>query len=59
MTEAVIHPISWSSAHIKRVCRATLMAEALDLIKATEAGTQLRAAIVDRKGKLDVRNWID
>ena len=57
MTEAVIHPISWSSTHIKRVCRATLMAETFALIKATEAGTRLRAAIVDMKGKLDLRNW--
>lgn len=57
MTEAVIHPISWSSTHIKRVCRATLMAEAFALIKATEAGTRLLAAIVDMKGKLDLRNW--
>ena len=33
------------------------MAETFALIKATEAGTRLRAAIVDMKGKLDLRNW--
>ena len=57
MTEAVIHPIAWSSTHIKRVCRATLMAEAFAMIKGTEAGTRIRAAIVGMKGKLDMRNW--
>ena len=55
--EAIIHPISWSSTHIKRVCRATLMAETFAMIKGTEAGTRIRAAIVDMKGKLDMKNW--
>ncbi len=57
MEEAIIHPISWSSTHIKRVCRATLMAETFAMIKGTEAGTRLRAAIVDMKGLLDMKNW--
>jgi hypothetical protein len=57
MSEAIIHPISWSSTHIKRVCRATLMAEAFAMIKGTEAGARIRAAIVDMKGDLDMRNW--
>ena len=57
VTEAVIHPISWSSTHIKRVCRSTLMAETFAMIKGTEAGCRIRAAIVDMKGKLDLRNW--
>ena len=52
MTEAVIHPISWSSIIIKRVCGTTLMAETFGLIGASEAGIRLRAAIVDMKGKL-------
>ncbi len=55
--EAVIHPIAWSSTHIKRVCRATLMAETFAMIKGTEAGTRIRAGIVDMKGQLDMRNW--
>ena len=59
LTEAIIHPISWSSTHIKRVCRATLMAETFAMIKGTEAGTRIRAAIVDMKGKLDMRHWED
>ena len=33
------------------------MADAFGLIGATEAGTRLRAAIVDMKGKFDLRNW--
>ena len=57
MEEAIIHPISWSSTHIKRVCRATLMAETFAMIKGTEAGTRIRAAIVDMRGRLDMRNW--
>ena len=54
---ATIHPISWSSTVIKRVCRATLMAEAFALIRGTEAGTRIRAAIVDMKGELDFHDW--
>ena len=57
LDEAIIHPISWSSTHIKRVCRATLMAETFAMIKGTEAGTRIRAAIVDMKGKLNIRDW--
>jgi len=57
MTEAVIHPISWSSTHIKRICRATLMAETFAMIKGTEAGGRIRAAIVDMRGQLDMKNW--
>ena len=33
------------------------MAETFALIKGTEAGARIRAAIVDMKGKLDARNW--
>ena len=57
LPEATIHPISWGSTHIKRVCRATLMAEAFAMTKGTEAGTRIRAAIVDMKGELELRNW--
>ena len=57
MEKATIHPISWSSTVIKRVCRSTLMAETFAMIKGTEAGTRIRAAIVDMKGKLDMKNW--
>ncbi len=35
------------------------MAETFALIRGTEAGTRIRAAIVDMKGKLDMRNWED
>ena len=57
MEQATIHPISWSSTIIKRVCRSTLMAETFAMIKGTEAGARIRAAIVDMKGKLDMKNW--
>ena len=57
ITEAIMHPISWSSTHIKRVCRFTLMAETFAMIQGTQAGCRIRAAIVDMKGKLDFRNW--
>ena len=34
----LIHPLSWSSTRIKRVCRSTLMAEAYSLSNAVEHG---------------------
>ena len=33
------------------------MAETFAMIKGTEAGCRIRAAIVDMKGELDFRNW--
>ena len=33
------------------------MAETFAMIKGTECGTRIRAAIVDMMGKLDMRNW--
>ena len=33
------------------------MAETFAMIKGTEAGARIRAAIVDMKGKLDMKNW--
>tara|TARA_B110000261_G_scaffold134049_1_gene151081 strand:+ start:157 stop:645 length:489 start_codon:yes stop_codon:yes gene_type:complete len=33
------------------------MAETFAMTKAVEAGTRIRAAIVDMKGQLDIRNW--
>jgi len=56
-TVTTVHPISWSSTVIKRACRATLMAETMAMIKGTEAGERIRAAIVDMRGQLDFRNW--
>ena len=55
--ESIIHPITWSSTTITRACRSTLMAETFAMTKGTEAGTRIRAAIVDAKGQLDIRNW--
>jgi hypothetical protein len=56
-TVTTVHPITWSSTVIKRVCRATLMAETMAMIKGTEAGVRIRAAIVDMRGQLDFTNW--
>ena len=35
------------------------MAETFAMIKGTECGTRIRAAIADMTGKLDMRNWED
>ena len=56
-TDTSFHPIAWASTVIKRVCRASLHAETMALTKAVESGTRLRAAIVDMKGKLNLKNW--
>ena len=57
--KANIHPISWSSTVIKRVCRSTLQAETFAMIRGTEAGARIRAGIVDMHGNLDLKNWED
>ena len=54
---AIVHPIIWSSTTIKRVCRATLMAEAFSMTNAEEQGARIRAAVVDAKGELNRKNW--
>ena len=54
---ATIHPISWSSTIIKRVCRSTLHAETTSMTRGIEAGTRWRAAIVEMKGNLDIKSW--
>ena len=55
--KANVHPISWSSTVIKRVCRSTLQAETFAMIRGTEAGARIRAGIVDMRGKLDLKHW--
>ena len=55
--EMVVHPIIWSSTVIKRVCRSTMMAETFAMIRGTEAGARIRAAIVDMMGKLNMADW--
>jgi hypothetical protein len=54
---ATVHPIAWSSTVIRRVCRATLQAETMALTKGVEAGARLRAAIVDMRGRLNLKDW--
>jgi len=56
-TTAAFHPICWSSTTIRRACRSTLMAETFAMLKGNEAGTKIRAAVVDAKGELDYKNW--
>ena len=53
----LIHPLSWSSARIRRVCRSTLLAEAYALSNAVEHGLRIRATIVDMGGLLNIRQW--
>ena len=53
----LIHPLSWSSTSIRKVCRRTLMAEAYALSNAVEHGLRTRAAIVDLRGQLNIRQW--
>ena len=53
----LIHPLSWSSTRIRRVCRSTLMAEANALSNAVEQGLRTRAAIFDMRGQLNIRQW--
>ena len=53
----LIHPFCWSSTRIRRVCRSTLMAEAYTLSNAVEHGLRTRAAIVDMRGQLNIRQW--
>ena len=51
----LIHPLSWSSTRIRRVCRSTLMAETYALSNAVEHGLRTRATIVDMRGQHNVR----
>ena len=51
------HLISHSSTLIKRVCRATVQAEAYQLQYSNEEGDRIRAAIAGMRGQLDSRNW--
>ena len=53
----LIHPLSWSSTRIRRVCSNTLMAEAYAPSNAVERGLRIRAAIVDMRGQLNIRHW--
>ena len=51
------HLIGHSSTTIKRVCRATVQAEAYSLGAGSEEGDRIRAAVADLLGKLDVKRW--
>ena len=51
------HLIGYSSNLIKRVCRATVQAEAYTLQAGVEEGDRIRAAIVDTMNKLDRKRW--
>ena len=50
-------PLNWSSTGIRRVCNSTVMAEAYTLSNAVEHGLRTRAAIVDMRGQLYIRQW--
>jgi hypothetical protein len=51
------HIIGYNSTIVKRVCRATVQAEAYSLQAGVEEGDRLRAVIADMKGKLDPKKW--
>ena len=52
-----IHPISYSSTIVRRVCRSTIQAEAYTLQAGVEEGDRIRAAIADLYGVLDLKKW--
>ena len=55
-----IYPISFSSTTIKRVCRATLQAEAYSLQAGMEAGDRIRALIAEMRGQISsLINWLE
>ena len=51
------HLIGHSSSTIKRVCRATVQAEAYGLTGGVEEGDRIRATIADLHNKLDHKAW--
>ena len=53
----LIHPLSWITTRIRRVCCSTLMAEACALSNAVEHGLRTRGIIFDMRGRLNVRQW--
>jgi len=55
--ELKVHVISYASTLIKRVCRATLQAEAYSLQGGIEEGLRIRAAIADMFDKLVLKDW--
>jgi hypothetical protein len=56
--EAGCHIWGWRSLTDKRVCRATLQAEAHGMISGEEMGSRLRAIMADCKGLIpDLKNW--
>ena len=55
--ECSFHLIGHQSTEVKRVCRATVQAEAYAMQNGTEEGDRLRAAIADARGMLDRKHW--
>ena len=51
------HIIGYSSTIVKRVCRATVQAEAYSLQAGVEEGDRIRATVADIKGKLVQKKW--
>ena len=52
-----LHVIGFASHILKRVCRATIQAEAYALQTCVENGDRIRAAIADLRGELDPKDW--
>ena len=55
--EAMMHLISFSSAALKRVLRATIQAEVYQLQLTVEGMGMVRAAYIDARGLLDHKDW--
>ena len=51
------HVVGIASHILKRVCRATIQAEAYALQACVENGDRIRAAIADLRGELDPKDW--
>ena len=51
------HLIGFNSSIIRRVCRATVQAEAYTLQAGVEEGDRIRATIADLRGHLDPKHW--
>ncbi len=51
------HLIGFNSSVIRRVCRATVQAEAYTLQAGVEEADRIRAAIADLRGHLDPKHW--
>ena len=53
----IIHPSSWSSTRVTRVCRSALMTDVYALCNVVEHCLRTRVIIVDMRRQLNIRQW--